>query len=216
MIKRVVLVGATGLVGGAVLNTLKDNPEYSIEVISRAKVDGCDKSTNIYQHIVNFDQLDQHAEIIQGDVLVCALGTTIKTVGSKEKFRHVDFDYVVNLAKLAATNGVKQLIVISAVGANPDSKVFFSKTKGEMEVAIKALGFDSINILRPSLLVGKRKEFRLGEHLGIWLTAPIVKLLPQLYRPISALDLSNKIVQLISKPEPGIHLYQGNRLRTTV
>lgn len=203
------------MVGQQVATLLAGDADFSVSLLNRRPLELISddlESNNIEQYIVDFDSLEASKDLFKGDVLVCTLGTTIKKAGSESAFRRVDYDYVVNLAQLAAENDVKHFIVISAVGTDKNSKVFYSKTKGEMEEAVKSLGFDSVSILRPSLLVGERSEFRFGEHLGIWLTKPIAWLIPKLYRPIPATQVAAKIVSLCGDSNPGHHIIQGHKL----
>ena len=104
--------------------------------------------------------------MITGDELYCCLGTTIKKAGSKENFRKVDYDMPLQMAKAAFKNGIKSYLLVSSVGANAESSNFYLRTKGEVEHAVKEVGFEKLIILQPSFLLGKRNEFRLGEKIG--------------------------------------------------
>lgn len=115
---------------------------------------------------VDFDHLDEYRDKFVGDVLFSCMGTTMKKAGSKEAFRQVDYDYVINTAKIAAENQVKRILVVSALGADAKSSIFYNKVKGEMEWAIAEMPFEAVRIFRPSLLLGDRKENRTGEKMG--------------------------------------------------
>jgi len=161
--KTAAVFGTTGLIGNHLSQLLSQNPEYGkVFAYSRKQPDSLPGKI---EH-VPFDPI--HVKIPEGidDVFVC-LGTTMKQAGSKEAFRNVDYEMVVEIAKQAKASSVKHFIVISSLGANPSSNNFYLKTKGEMEETVKQYDFDYCGILRPSLLLGNRKEFRFGEKFAI-------------------------------------------------
>jgi uncharacterized protein YbjT (DUF2867 family) len=118
----------------------------------------------------------------------CCLGTTIKAAGSQQAFRRVDFDYVLAIARWARTAGARRFLVVSALGADPSSRIFYNRVKGEMEQALDALALPSLVVLRPSLLDGDRREVRPGERLTLALTRPLRSLLPGAIRPVRDVD----------------------------
>jgi uncharacterized protein YbjT (DUF2867 family) len=130
---------------------------------------------------VDFDSLQDHR--VEADDVYCCLGTTIKVAGSQEAFRRVDFDYPVALAKAAARDGAKRLLVVSSLGASPRSSVFYSRVKGEMEEAVRAAGVATTIFFRPALLSGPRAAARFGEQVGLAIGAVLGPLLGR-YRPI--------------------------------
>ena len=162
---KAIVTGATGLIGKElVLQLLEDSRFDEVAVIVR-------KSTGIAhsklkEHVINFDDPQTYKELLRGDVLFCALGTTIKKAGSQDAFRKIDYQFVVDFASVAAGNGVKQFCVVSSVGAKTGTSNFYLRTKGEMEEAVSKLGFDAVHIFRPSLLLGERGESRPGEKIG--------------------------------------------------
>jgi len=165
-VKTALLFGATGLVGHYLVSKLNSDPRYSaVKLFLRRPMHI--KSIKLEKHLVNFDHPESFSHLVKGDDLFCCLGTTIRKAGSKEKFRAVDYDLVLKIAKMASENGVKNFVVVSSVGANPNSRNFYLRTKGEMERDLLALPFTSLKIIRPSILTGNRKEFRLGERIGI-------------------------------------------------
>jgi uncharacterized protein YbjT (DUF2867 family) len=172
--RTAVVLGASGLVGGFCLRALVDDPDYSrvvtfgrreLPVFTRAKV---------AQRVADLESLI--AEDFRGaqDVF-CALGTTIRKAGSQAAFRHVDLDLPLRSAREALNAGVEQFIVVSSVGADAESKNFYLRTKGELERELARLPFKAVHILRPSLLIGKRAEFRLAEVIAMAL-APALDL----------------------------------------
>lgn len=168
MNKTACIIGASGLVGGHLLDLLSEREEYShIKVVNRRSLDISD---NKIEEIIieDFDQLDQYVAALKADDYFCCLGTTIKKAGSKEAFKKVDFDYVVNIAAVAKENDAASFSVISAMGAKASSMIFYNKVKGEMEDAVKALKNKKTYIIRPSLISGERKEQRAGEETAQW------------------------------------------------
>ena len=144
--------------------------------------------------------------------MFCCLGTTIKTAGSKEAFRKVDLDYVVNVAKAAKENGVNHFAVVSAMGADKNSNIFYNKTKGEMEDAIKTIGFNSTYIIRPSLLLGDRKEFRFGELLGKFIMITLSFLIPKKYRAIYDVQVALAMIHFMNQAENGFFVKENDEL----
>jgi uncharacterized protein YbjT (DUF2867 family) len=165
MSKTALVIGASGLIGNEVLNLLlNDNAYDRVKIFVRKEISL--KHNKLQQFIVDFDNLKQSQEHISGDVAFCCLGTTIKVAGSKEAFAKVDYTYVVSFADLAKKNGVPRFIVVSSLGVSPEGGNFYLTVKRDVENALKNLKFSSLIIVRPSMLLGERKEFRLGESIG--------------------------------------------------
>jgi uncharacterized protein YbjT (DUF2867 family) len=164
--RTALLVGATGLVGGHCLELLAADPGYSRVILLVRRAIARALPAKVEQHVVDFDKLDALPVSVRAEHVFCALGTTIKQAGSPEAFRKVDLDYPVNVGRLMLERGSEHFIVVSSLGANPRARVLYSRVKGEMEQAILKLPFRAITILRPSLLLGDRKEFRLGEEVA--------------------------------------------------
>lgn len=170
---RALVVGASGLVGSHLLRRLLSNPAYaSVESWGRRSL--LAEHIKLTQRIVDFDQLAKEKSHFQFDHVFCALGTTIKKAGSSEAFRRVDYEYPLALARLAKASGAKCFLLVSALGANAQSSVFYNRVKGELEDAIAALAIPNTYFLRPSLLAGERQEHRAGERVGL-LFAKIVR-----------------------------------------
>ena len=163
--KSAFLVGATGLIGGQLLDLLLiDNRYDKIVVITRRSINRTHKK--LKEYIVDFDNLESIREAFKVNDVFCCLGTTLKTAGSKEAFRKVDYDYPLEVAKIAKEMGAEQYLLVSALGSDSNSSLFYNKVKGEVEEAISQLEFKSFHIFRPSLLFGTRKEVRIGEKIG--------------------------------------------------
>lgn len=160
--KKAILIGATGLIGSELLKQLLADKTYSeIKVLTR-RTTGI-SHPKLKEVLIDFDDLEKYKSEIVGDVLFSTMGTTIKKAGSQDVQYKIDYSYQYNTAKIAFHNGVKQLVLLSSAGANSKSKVFYSRIKGELDEAVQKLNFETASIIRPSMLVGNRTEFRLGE-----------------------------------------------------
>ncbi len=206
--RSVMLVGATGLVGGECLHLLQQDPSVQrIVVLARRPL--VDAPSKAEVHVVGFDRLDDHAPLFAVDQVMCALGTTIKAAGSQEAFRRVDFEYGLNIASLGAAAGAHHLLLVSAVGANASSRVFYNRVKGELEDAVRRLPYRSITIVRPSLLLGERREHRLGESIA----KRVGFLFPPVYRPVHARSVALALVEAARADSPGMHIIESAELR---
>lgn len=201
--KIAIVVGATGLVGAKLVNRLvKESPIEKVVAITRRPVKF--KSKKIVNEVINFDELEKHCDIFTGDFLFSCLGTTVKQAGSIKEQRKVDFEYQYKIAKICSENRVDNYILVSSSGANVKSKSPYFKMKGELENEVLLLPFKRVSILQPSLLIGDREAFRLGETLGAWVL-PFLCKLPFLkkYRPISGDEVAKKMVSVsLSAGEP--------------
>lgn len=180
--RRALLVGATGLVGSHVLERLLDETTYSsVTVWARRPL--ALRGPGLRVETFDFEGIAAHK--VHAEHVFCCLGTTMRQARSQQAFRRVDFDYPVALARAAAQGGATRLVVVSALGANPGSRIFYNRVKGEMEAAVAAAGVPKTFFLRPSLLTGRRDEFRPGERLGQIAGLVLGPLLGR-YRPIPA------------------------------
>ena len=217
--RSVVLVGATGLVGGECLRLLLADPFFTrVVVLARRPLPrvsfgpapgGFLDSPKLAAHVVDFGHPDAHAELLAADQLICALGTTIGQAGSKERFRAVDYGIPLALAKLAAERGVRHFLLVSSLGADATSRVFYNQVKGELEEALSALPLRGLSILRPSLLLGDRREFRLGEFIA----KRFAFLVPGKYAPIQARDVAAALVRLAAEDAPGRRVVESAEMR---
>ncbi|ASK29433.1 semialdehyde dehydrogenase [Chryseobacterium sp. T16E-39] len=161
---KALVIGATGATGKDLVAQLLNDKEFDeVDVFVRKPLDI--KSDKLNVHVVNFENPNEWKDSVKGDVAFSCLGTTLKTAGSKEAQRKVDFDYQYQFAKAAKENNVDDYILVSAYGANPKSKIFYSKMKGELEDAVKQLHFNKITIFKPGMLERKDSD-RTGEVLG--------------------------------------------------
>lgn len=165
MNKTAIILGGTGLIGSYLLDLLLAGDDYN-EVISFVRRVTQHAHPKLKEYVIDFDNPDSYKELVRGDDLFCCLGTTIKKAGSQEAFTKVDLTYPITFARLAKENGVKQYLLISSMGANLKSPMFYLNVKGQCEEQLKSLAFPITYIFQPSLLLGKREEFRLGEHFA--------------------------------------------------
>jgi uncharacterized protein YbjT (DUF2867 family) len=162
--KKAILIGATGLIGSELLIQLLADSNYSeVKVLARRTT--CVSHPKLKEVLIDFDDLENYKTEIVGDILFSTMGTTMKKAGSQEVQYKIDYSYQYNTAQIASDNGVKQLVLLSSAGASAKSKVFYSRIKGELDEAVQKLKFESVAIIRPSMLAGNRKEFRLAEKL---------------------------------------------------
>lgn len=170
--KKVLILGASGLVGQELLNQLlKDE---SIEtVISLVRTPSKISHPKLYQVPTQFEKLEEQAMNFKVDGVFCCLGTTIKNAKTKSGYRRCDYHYVVEAAKLSKAQGVDHFLVISALNANPNSNFFYNQIKGEMERDVFLFGPSKLTIVRPSLLIGQRSEKRVFEELSLKILKPI-------------------------------------------
>lgn len=209
------LLGATGLVGGHCLELLLQDEAYEkVITLGRKKIEN--ENPKLTQHIVDFDELEEHANLFQAQDIFCCLGTTIKTAGSKEAFRKVDFTYPTEAARIASQQGAEQFLIVTSLGANAKSPIFYNRVKGETEEAIKTFPFESIQIFRPSLLIGERKEYRSGESVGEKVLSAFKFLLVgglRKYRAILASEVASAMVRMAKAKPKGVHVYQSDRIK---
>lgn len=161
---KALVIGATGATGKDLVKQLLSDKEFEeVDIFVRKPVDI--QNDKLKVHVVNFEKPEEWKDKVRGDIAFSCLGTTLKDAGSKEAQRKVDFDYQYEFAKAAKENDVEDYILVSAYGANPTSKIFYSKMKGELEEAVKQLHFNKITIFKPGMLERKDSE-RTGEVLG--------------------------------------------------
>lgn len=163
--RTAIILGATGLVGEQCLQALLASPHYtSVLAVVRKPLEI--KHPKLKCLVVDFENLAGYKAELKGEDVYCAFGTTIAKAGSQAAFRKVDFDYPRQLAEMAVWNGAKKFILISSMGADANSAIFYSRVKGELEEALKIMPFEALFILRPSILMGDRKEKRPGEAVA--------------------------------------------------
>lgn len=208
--KRVALFGATGLVGGECLALLRRDPGFgAVEVFVRRATPATASAGAVHEHVVDFEELERHAPLLAVDAVICALGTTMRRAGSRGAFRRVDHDHPVRIAQLALERGASHFLLVSAVGADPGSRLFYNRVKGEVERDVRSLGFEAVTIVRPSLLLGERDEFRPGEFLG----KALGWLVPGRYRPVRARAVASVLVRSAREDRGGVQVIESERIR---
>lgn len=205
------VIGASGLVGHELLVQLLDHPEFEKVRIFVRRATGIDHP-KLEEQIIDFDHTESWKPLVKGDVLFSTLGTTIKTAKTKENQYRVDFTYQHEFAKAAAENGVPAYLLVSSLGANPKSSVFYSRMKGELEDAVAKLPFKKLFIIRPSILDGDRQEKRAGEKVGLILSRFVTKFILKVYKPTPVDLLATKMIRLSLEKIPGIHTIGGLEL----
>jgi uncharacterized protein YbjT (DUF2867 family) len=205
--RTALVAGATGLVGGELVRQLAAHPAYAmVRMLTRRAPQT--RPPGVEPLVVDYDQLDAYADELAADDVFCALGTTIRKAGSQAAFRRVDHDYVLEVARLAHARGARHFLLVSSIGANRASRVFYSRVKGEIEDAVQQLGYSSVTIIRPSLLLGDRAEFRLGEVL----VKPFGFLMPQRYRPVHASAVAAMMIAAAADPAPGLRIIESHEM----
>jgi uncharacterized protein YbjT (DUF2867 family) len=213
--RAALLAGASGLVGRALLALLLESPAYGqVHALLRRQVFDLPAHRKLRATVVDFDRLPALPPV---DDVFIALGTTIKAAGSRQAFRRVDFDAVVNSARAARSAGARRLMVVSALGADPESRVFYNRVKGEMEQAVAALGYESVLIARPSLLLGDRAALgqptRAGEAWAARVLRPVLGWVPRGVRPIDAERVARALLDGALNARPGVTVLGSGELQ---
>lgn len=209
---KLLIAGATGLVGGQTLTLAANDSRFEAIVAPtrRALQPGPAKLAN---PTIDFSQLPSN--LFEGvDAVACALGTTLKKAGSKERFREIDKDLVVSLATAAHRAGVRRFAYVSSVGANPKSATFYLRMKGETEAALEAIGFESLTLLRPSFLGGERDESRPLERVGLGLAKALSFAVPKRYRVVSAECVARTLLESLVAGRPGHAVIESEAIAT--
>lgn len=205
--KTAIVLGATGLIGqNLTLKLAQQSHINKVIAVTRKTVDY--SHPKIENQVVDFSLLEQYSQTFLGDILFSCLGTTKKQAGSTEAQRIIDVDYQLTAAKLAANNGVSEYFLVSSSGSNATSKNAYLQMKGELENKIMDLGFERICIFQPSLLLGERNHFRIGEKLGSWILPTLCKLpILKRFKPIYGAQVATKMCQVSAQQTVGIMRY---------
>jgi uncharacterized protein YbjT (DUF2867 family) len=215
MANKAVIAGASGLVGSELLSILLQSTQYD-EVLILVRKELPVQHKKLVQLIVDFDNLDQHQQVINGHVIFCCLGSTKSKTPNLSVYRKIDHDYPVKLAQIAAKNKVSHFHLISAIGANSKSGNFYTKIKGETENDVQAAGIRSLHIYQPSLLTGNRKEHRLAERIAINIMKVIDPLLIgglQKYRSIAAATVAMAMFKQSLNQEEGVFVHPSDHIK---
>ena len=214
MQQTAIIAGASGLTGGILLQQLLLQPQYGL-VVALVRKPLAVTHSKLQQVVVDFEQPEQWQHYLTGEALFCCLGSTRKKTPDLKDYYRIDYDYPLLLAKLAASNELKQFHLLSALGANAQSANFYSKLKGQTEDEIKQSGIPSIHIYQPSVLVGNRAENRPGERFFIALMRLLNPLLLgklTKYRSIAAAKVAAYMCAQSLNFKPGIHIHPSNTI----
>jgi uncharacterized protein YbjT (DUF2867 family) len=210
--KTALVAGATGLIGQQLVQSLLDDPYYEkVKAISRKPLNI--QNSKLENLILDYDTLSQHTGLKADDVY-CCLGTTIRVAKTKEAFRKVDFDYPLTLAQTAKEQGASQFLLVSALGADKNSSIFYNKVKGEVEESIRQVSYRSTHIFQPSLLLGDRKEQRSGEGAATTFFKVFGFLIPAKYKAIDSVKVARAMVAMAKRNEPGIHIHESREMQS--
>jgi len=208
------LVGATGLIGGYLLDELLSDPYFdTVRILIRRPIDIT--HPKLEKKIIDFNDSDSVlVALSNSDVLFCAIGSTMKKVkGDKDAYRKIDFDIPVNLARFCKMTRCEKFILVSSAGANTKTSNFYQRLKGETDEAVKQSGPKTIHIMRPSLLLGERKEFRLGENIGKAVMTSLSFLIPEKYKAIQGKNVAKFMLALAKKNEEGYFIHENREIR---
>lgn len=202
------VIGATGLVGEQLIKQLLDGSEFNeVRIFVRRKT-GL-SHPKLKEFLIDFDQPESWASLLQGDVLFSTLGTTLKTARSKENQYKVDFTYQYEFARIAAQNRIPKYVLVSSLGANSKSLVFYSRMKGELDDAVCLLPFQKIVIFRPSILDGNRKENRPAEKLSLHMMRSVSRYILKKYRPTPVPLLVERMIDFSLDKVSGVRIVEG-------
>ena len=210
--KSALIIGSTGLTGSELVNLLLDSNDYT-KVITFVKRDSGIKHPKLTQYVIDFDKPETYKDLVVGDDFFCAIGTTIKKAGSQNAFRKVDFEYPKQFAAFALDNKVKQFLIISSLNADAMSGNFYLKTKGEIQDFLKNCAFESVAVLQPSLLLGNRTEFRLGEKVGAFFMKAFSFVFQgnlKKYKPIEGKTVAKALLKIAQKNVKGFKIYESD------
>jgi uncharacterized protein YbjT (DUF2867 family) len=204
--RTALIAGASGLVGGECLRRLLESGAYAkVVVLTRRSLGAAARHPKLREIVVDFARLDSLEAGLRADHVFCALGTTIRKAGSREKFREVDFEYPRHLAQLTLAGGARHFSLVSALGASSGSAVFYSHVKGELEDALRGMGWPSLCLLRPSVIAGERRESRPLERLSEML----LRLGPATYRPVAAGAIAAAMIATAQREPRGVTVIES-------
>lgn len=213
--KSALLLGASGLVGQHVLQLLLDGDEYS-KVVILVRRPLSISHPKLEEVVTNFDHLEDVKDKFKVQDVFSCLGTTIKVAKSKAVMYKIDVEYPVQAAKLAKEMGATQYLVISSIGANKKSPTWYLRMKGDLEHRLREIGFSALHIFQPSLLLGDRKEFRLGERIGTFMYSILSFLFIgglKKYKGIQASDVARGMYYSAQQHNVGVKIYPSDQIQ---
>lgn len=216
MNQKAIIVGSTGLIGSFLLEYLLQNENFS-QIIALVRTAQISKNNKLKYVETDFKKLDKVANEITGESLFICIGSTMAKAGSKDAFLKIDYDIPVDIAHMALKNGVQKCFVVSSLGADANSSNFYLHTKGKMEQAIEKLGFKNTVFMRPSILFGTRKEFRLGELIGKFLMRIVGPLFIgplKKYKGIHGKTVAKAMINLSISNNTGIQKFESHEIKS--
>lgn len=214
MQKTAIILGATGLTGTALLKDLLEDPDFN-KIILFSRSAHSIKHPKIKEHLIDLFELEKYKELFQANVVFCCIGTTKSKTPDNDTYRKIDFGIPAAAAKLSEENNIETFIVISAMGANANSAIFYNKVKGEMEEAVQHRNIKNTYILRPSLITGNREEDRAGEGMAakvMKVLKPVMKGPLEKYQSITAETIA-RAMHKISKNQYSKRIIPSNEIK---
>ncbi|WP_198083900.1 NAD(P)H-binding protein [Variovorax sp. E3] len=208
--KKLLLVGATGLVGRHVLQRALADPRVDTIVAPTRRA--LPMHARLSSPPVDYERLDEEAGWWRADAVICTLGTTLRTAGSEAAFRRVDHDYPLAVARWAHAHGTPTYVLNSAIGADAASRFFYNRVKGELENALRQVGFDALTLVRPGVIGGHRDEFRLGERVIVSALRVAGPLLPRRWRLNPAANIARSLLEAALAPQPGVRVIASEKM----
>ena len=205
------VIGATGLVGKKLVELLLDSDQFAKVRIFVRRDTGI-QNPKLEQQIVDFSKTETWEKQLVGDVLFSALGTTLKQAGSKEKQYEIDFTFNLSFAKKAKKNGVENYVLVSSIGANSKSSLFYTRMKGELDEAVARIGFTNLVILRPASLTGNRFNKRIAEEISVPVLNLLTRFLMKNYRPISDETVARAMINSVLFPNNNKTIWEGKEV----
>lgn len=209
--KTALIAGSTGLIGSQLLSLLLQNPAYT-KVIALTRTD-LPHHPKLTQIKLEFGNLGENSSALKADDVYCCLGTTMAKARTKENFYQVDFYYPFLLAKTSKSVGAKKFMLVSALGANKNSSIYYNQVKGEIEEAISSVAFEAVHIFRPSLLLGPRTEKRSAEDAAKIFYKVFGLLIPKKYKAIPSVKVARAMQHFAAEDKKGIFIHESGELQ---
>ncbi len=212
MNKIALVAGATGLIGSQLLELLlKDNRYKKVIALSRKPLSS--NHSKLENVVIDFDKLSEHPDVLRADDVFCCLGTTMKQAGSQKAFYKVDFEYPLQIAKITRALGARQYLLVTALGANKKSSIYYNRVKGEIEEAVGNQDFESYHIFRPSFLQGPRIENRPGEQATNIFFKMFGFLVPRKFKAIDSIKVARAMLFNAKEEKSGRFIYESGALQ---
>lgn len=210
--KTALIAGCTGLIGNQLLQLLLADQYYEkVKAITRKPLEL--QNSKLENLVLDYDKLSERYTDLKADDIFCCLGTTIKIAKTKEAFRKVDYEYPRELARITKNQGATQYLIITALGADKNSGIFYNQVKGEVEEAIGHVDFRTVHILRPSLLLGDRTEQRAGEGAATRFFKILGFLIPAKYKAIDSGKVARAMLSFAKQNDPGFYFHESKELQ---